>query len=233
MEMVPFLIGKITWHLPGGRYHSPSIITAHRRWGHSHQRLYQCRARKWPMDIFLRRSASLSSHRDRPPLFSDVHCPTDLPECLPPGRYRARLRRLEAERHSQRQQVSRRGRESVLHASCDTRRYGDDAGGHRPSRAVAGAGWSRREVAEHLGLKLDTLRKAFQQGRLTEPGPLEPGAAAPDKAAALQPPIATDRSTRAVEDAAAEMGTACTRPDQRVLAAFGLLDGAPTHFEPC
>ena len=98
---------------------------------------------------------------------------------------------------------------------------------------LLGAGWSRREVAEHLGLKLDTLRKAFQQGRLTEPGPLEPGATAPDQAAALQPPMATDRSTRAVEDAAAEMGTACTRPDQRVLAAFGLLDGAPTHFEPC
>ena len=106
---------------------------------------------------------------------------------------------------------------------------------------MLGAGWSRREVAEHLGLKLDTLRKALQQGRLTEPGPREPGATAPDKAAALQPPIATDRSaaqaidgfppykaaalqppiatdrsTRAVEDAAAEMGTACTRPDQRV-----------------
>ena len=29
------------------------------------------------------------------------------------------------------------------------------------------------------------------------------------------------------------MGTACTRPDERVLAAFGLLDGAPTRFEPC
>ena len=112
------------------------------------------------------------------------------------------------------QQV-RRGRESVLHASCDTRRYCDDAGGHRPGTQLLGAGWSRREVAEHLGLKLDTLRKAFQQGRLTEPGPLEPGATAPDKAAALQLPIATDRSTRAVEDAAAEMGTACTRPDQR------------------
>ena len=80
---------------------------------------------------------------------------------------------------------------------------------------LLGAGWSRREVAEHLGLKLDTLRKAFQQGRLTEPGPLEPGATAPDQAAAHQPPMATDRSTRAVEDAAAEMGTACTRPDQR------------------
>ena len=108
------------------------------------------------------------------------------------------------------------------------------------AQQLLGAGWSRREVAEHLGLKLDTLRKALQQGRLTEPGPREPGATAPDKAAALQPPIATDlsaaqaidgfppykaaalqppiatdRSTRAVEDAAAEMGTACTRPDQR------------------
>ena len=29
------------------------------------------------------------------------------------------------------------------------------------------------------------------------------------------------------------MGTACTRPDQRVLAAFGLLDGAPVRFETC
>ena len=96
---------------------------------------------------------------------------------------------------------------------------------------LLGVGWSRREVAEHLGLQLDTLRKAFQQGRLTEPGPLEPGATAPEKAAALQPPMATDRSTRAVEDAAAEMGTACTRPDQRVLAAFGLLDGAPTWVD--
>ena len=34
----------------------------------------------------------------------------------------------------------RRGRESVLHASCDTRRYRDDAGGHRPGTTVAG-GW--------------------------------------------------------------------------------------------
>jgi len=29
------------------------------------------------------------------------------------------------------------------------------------------------------------------------------------------------------------MGTACTRPDERVLAAFGILDGAPTCFETC
>src|SRR5204863_7359058 len=56
---------------------------------------------------------------------------------------------------------------------------------------------------------------------------------APDQAPAPQPPTATDRSTRAIADAAAEMGTACTRPDERVLAAFGLLDGAPTRFESC
>ena len=85
--MVPFLIGKITWHLPGGRYHSPSIITAHRRWGHSHQRLYQCRAQNGQWTYFC--GAQPVFHPPRPtPLFSDVHCPTDLPECLPPGRYR-------------------------------------------------------------------------------------------------------------------------------------------------
>jgi hypothetical protein len=94
------------------------------------------------------------------------------------------------------------------------------------------AGRSRKEVAEELGLKLDTLRKAIQQGRLTELRPVEPGESAPEDAPAPQA-VTTDKSARAVLDAAAEMGTACTRPDQRVLAAFGLLDGAPTRFETC
>jgi transposase len=101
------------------------------------------------------------------------------------------------------------------------------------AQQLLGAGWSRREVAEHLNLKLDTLRKAIQQGRLTEPGSLAPGEPAPDQAPAPQSPTATDKSARAVADTAAEMGTACTRPDERVLAAFGLLDGAPTRFETC
>jgi hypothetical protein len=96
-----------------------------------------------------------------------------------------------------------------------------------------GIGWSRGEVAERLNLKLDTLRKAIQQGRLTEPGPLGRGKPASQESPAPQPPTPTDKSTRAVADAAAEMGTACTRPDERVLAAFGLLDGAPTRFESC
>ena len=55
----------------------------------------------------------------------------------------------------------------------------------------------------------------------------------PNNAPVPQPPAATDKSTRAVDDAVAEMGTGCTRPDERVLAAFGLLNGAPTRFESC
>jgi hypothetical protein len=116
------------------------------------------------------------------------------------------------------------------------------------AQQLLGAGWSRTEVAEQLGRKRDPLRKAIRQGRLIVPSPVVPAASAPETpppnpgvpAASApetppvpQPPAVTDRSTRAVEDAAAEMGTACTRPDQRVLASFGLLDGAPTRFETC
>jgi transposase len=101
------------------------------------------------------------------------------------------------------------------------------------AQQLLAAGWSRKEVAEQLGLKLDTLRKAIQHGRLTEPCPLEPVESAPQEAPAPQPPTAADKSTRATLDAAAEMGTACTRPDERVLAAFGFLNGASTRFEAC
>jgi transposase len=101
------------------------------------------------------------------------------------------------------------------------------------AQQLLGAGWSRKEVSKQLGLKLDTLRKAIQQGRLTEHCPLEPGESAPEKAPTSKPPVATDKSTRAALDASAEMGTACTRPDERVLAAFGFLTGASTCFEVC
>jgi hypothetical protein len=95
------------------------------------------------------------------------------------------------------------------------------------------AGLSLREIAEQLRLKVDTLRKAIQQGRLTKPGTTQAVQPTTEKPLDPQSPTATDKSTRAVLDAAAEMGTACTRPDERVLAAFGLLDGAPTRFEIC
>jgi len=93
-------------------------------------------------------------------------------------------------------------------------------------------GWSRSETATELGLKPDTLRKAIQQGRLVELAPIQREEATIDAMTISQPPAATDKSTRAVLDAVAEMGTGCTPPDERVLAAFGLLNGAPTRFEP-
>ncbi len=80
--------------------------------------------------------------------------------------------------------------------------------------------YPRSEVAEELGVKSDTLRKAMADGRLHQP-PLRAGA---------------DKSSRSVEDAAAaaQMGTACTRTCERVLAAVGKLpEGARVQFESC
>ncbi len=80
--------------------------------------------------------------------------------------------------------------------------------------------YSRQQVAEQLGIKYDTLRKAINQGRLSEPNP-------------QAKTNCSDKSQRSCKDASAAMGTACTRPGERILAAFGMLSGAPTRFEPC
>ena len=153
---------------------------------------------------------------------------------VPPRGYRAGVRRLEEQRHSQRQHVSRRRRERVLHASCDTRCLGDDAGGHGPSTTVAGGRLEPERSRRATGHQARHTPKSDPAGTtdraLSASSRRSPR---PKKLPLHQPPTATDKSTRAVEDAAAEMGTACTRPDERALAAFGLLDGAPTRFETC
>jgi len=85
-------------------------------------------------------------------------------------------------------------------------------------------GASRREVADELGVLADTLRKAINQGRLHQTAPDEKPT----------PSISSsDKSDRSLEDASAEMGNACTRPEERVLASVGMLSGAPTRFEDC
>lgn len=109
-------------------------------------------------------------------------------------------------------------------------------------------GLSRREVADDLGIKYDTLRKAINQGRLREPTLVssvdapqvdasandQPTGSIPHNASSdLSPPQASDKSLRSEADAAAEMGVGCTRPIERVLAAVGLLNGATTEFEDC
>jgi transposase len=109
-------------------------------------------------------------------------------------------------------------------------------------------GHSRRQVAQQVGIKPETLRKAINQGRLFEPGhgqPAEPHRDDPrqtprcDRVATPRSESATpvtDKSHRTVRDAAAadELGMACTRVLDRAAASLGLLSGgAPTRFEPC
>jgi hypothetical protein len=87
-------------------------------------------------------------------------------------------------------------------------------------------GNSRGETARQLGIKYDTLRKAVNQGRLTEP---------PHEENDLHH-RASDKSQRGQQDVAAAdgLGMACTRLVERVGAAFGLLpDGASTQFQAC
>ena len=131
------------------------------------------------------------------------------------------LRRLEEQRETSRQEVQRGRRRWLLlcrkgqGATVLTTEVAAEA------QRLLSAGRSRHEVADELAVKYDTLRKAIQQGRLQEPAqPAEPSAA-------------SDKSHRSGEDALAEMGTACTRPGERILAALGMLNGAPTRFESC
>jgi transposase len=81
-------------------------------------------------------------------------------------------------------------------------------------------GYSRSELVDELGVPPDALRKALKDGRLRE---------------TRQPETATTKSSRDVVDAQAAggLGTACTRTEERVVAAFGVCDGAPVRFEPC
>lgn len=81
-------------------------------------------------------------------------------------------------------------------------------------------------AARLAGVDASTLRKAVKAGRV----PRAPaGAPVPDG------PEATDKSERGREDARAAggMGTACTRADERVAAAMGLVEGARARFEHC
>jgi len=109
-------------------------------------------------------------------------------------------------------------------------------------------GHSKSEVAGQLDIPYDTLRKAIDQGRVELPvdrddtgGPSDPNGTSssfpsnPNSTVAAAP-IASDKSTRSSQDRAAgeEMGVACTRPIERVLASLGKLPGgAPTQFESC
>jgi hypothetical protein len=100
----------------------------------------------------------------------------------------------------------------------------------RQAQALLDRGFSWKGAARELGIKYDTLRKAVKGGRLRQPSEAERGK---QESTVMESKSASDKSERSVEDAMAEMGTACTRAEERVLAAFGMLDGAPVRFETC
>ena len=88
------------------------------------------------------------------------------------------------------------------------------------------AGFSRREVANELGIKYYTLNKAIQQGRVK----FEPSNENRSELSS-----STNKSERSGLDALAGdgIGVACTRTSERILAAFGLLGVAESRFEHC
>jgi len=80
------------------------------------------------------------------------------------------------------------------------------------------AGFNRREVADKLGIKYDTLNKAVQDKRIN-----------------IVLCSCTDKSARSQTDdrAGDGMGVACTRAPERILAAFGFINVAKSRFERC
>jgi transposase len=143
-------------------------------------------------------------------------------------------------------------KKSVLRSVRKYRKAGVD-GFYRPRRAggptvmttevtaqaqrLLDFGHSRSEVARELDIKYDTLRKAINQGRLKEPTSADnTEESSRTSEASAPPPVPSDKSSRSEVDAAAgeEMGIACTRPCERVLAALGRLPGGATsQFQPC
>jgi len=89
------------------------------------------------------------------------------------------------------------------------------------------SGMSVANVAKRAGIQESTLRKALGRGAVHK-APEEPCANAVDGGASSK----SERS-RLDAQAAAGMGTACTRADERVAAAMGMASSASARFEHC
>ena len=94
---------------------------------------------------------------------------------------------------------------------------------------LLGAGLHPSEVARRVGINESTLRKAIARQALASPTPPQPE----DTVAAQSNTTSQSKSERSRSDAQAAdgMGTACTRADERVAAAMGLVGAATTRFE--
>ena len=82
-------------------------------------------------------------------------------------------------------------------------------------------GFDKQGVAKSLNIKYDTVRKAVSQGRLS-------------LNSQVVKITASSKSERSEMDSSVGMGMACTRQEERVAAAMGLLpSGATAFFETC
>ena len=87
------------------------------------------------------------------------------------------------------------------------------------AQSMLDEGQTRQKVCQKLNIKLDTLKKAIHSGRLSEVKPrLSEG---------------TTKSQRSSADAACDMGTGCSRENERVAASLGLISHASLQFEHC
>ncbi len=80
-------------------------------------------------------------------------------------------------------------------------------------------GASRDEICNEFGVKRDTLKKAISSGRLSEPKMIIGDG--------------SGKSERSAADATYDLGTACSRPGERIMAALGKLQSASLEFETC
>lgn len=87
------------------------------------------------------------------------------------------------------------------------------------------AGQRPAEVARQVGVQESTLRKAIRRQGVPQLAPL------PQDPEEAEPASTKSDRSRADAQAAAGMGTACTRADERIKAALGLATGATTRFE--
>ncbi len=92
-----------------------------------------------------------------------------------------------------------------------------------------GEGHSIAETARRVGVDASAVSKALHRGALIVPQQTTATEPADVEAAA------TTKSHRTTEDALAAkgMGTACTRADERMAAAVGLLNSTSAHYENC
>ena len=81
------------------------------------------------------------------------------------------------------------------------------------------------EVARQVGVQESTLRKAIRRQGVPQLAPLL------QDAGELEAATTKSERSRADAEAAAGMGTACTRADERIQTALGLATGATTRFE--